>query len=491
MKTNAAQNLLTHPIPPLVRSIAIPASIGTVFTTLYNFVDTYWAGQLSTDSLAALTPNFTIFLLALTVGVGFSSGATALISNYIGAGDERNSRYIFAQIIGYALCAQVVLSVVLLLLLRPLFLFMGTDPSVLPRAMAYGTVIVSGAVAMTLNQVFNSALAARGLSKPFRNSLILGFFLNFGLDPLLLFGVNIGGRVIIPALEERGIALATVIIQALTASYLLYHAIKAGALTGTKFKDFIPNVKPLKEIASQVIPAMFDFLVLAIGTLVINYFIGGYGKEVVAAYGTAVRIEQFALIPNFGLMIALGAIVGQNNGAGNIERVRKTFGVTLRYGLYIMLVLLPPILIFGRQLIGLISDNVEVIRIGYNYLLVQGITFYSYIVLFQANSMLRGIKKPLMIMWMSLYRQVLAPFVVFTFLATGLGLRETGVWWGIVIVNWSAAFITLWWLMRQLKNRSLIIELDAKDNAKENAREDAEAAMNDGQIQDQDRSDKE
>lgn len=89
MAKTVQQDLLRDPIPSLVRQIGVPASIGAIFTTLYNFVDTFWAGQLSTESLAALTPNFTIYLLVLVIGVGFSSGASALISNYIGAGDEK------------------------------------------------------------------------------------------------------------------------------------------------------------------------------------------------------------------------------------------------------------------------------------------------------------------------------------------------------------------------------------------------------------------
>ena len=444
-------DLLKDPVPSAVRHIAIPASIGTVFNTLYNFVDTYWAGQLSTESLAALTPNFTIFLLVISIGVGFSSGATALISNYLGVKDEKSSRTIFAQVISFAVIMQILLSVVLLLLLKPMFLLMSTEASVLPRAMGYGSVIVVGGLALTFNQIFNSALAARGISKPFRNSLIIGFLLNVILDPILMRGVIIGGRVIIPALAEVGIALATVLIQACTSIYLLYHANKVGALKKMAVKDFIPSMKAWKEIAEQAFPAMMNFSVLAIGTLVINFFIGRYGTTVLAAYGTALRIEQLALIPNAGLMFALSALVGQNNGAKNFDRIRESFKVTLRYGLYIMIALLTPILIFGRQLIGLISDNPDVIRIGYTYLLIQGITFYSYVILFQASSVLQGLKKPMMLVWVGLYRQVIAPAILFSFLAFTLGWEENGVWWGIVIVNWSAAFIVLWWSLRHIR----------------------------------------
>ena len=89
-----------------------------------------------------------------------------------------------------------------------------------------------------------------------------------------------------------------------------------------------------------------------------------------------------------------------------------------------MIVILPPVLIFGRHLISLFTETEEVIRMGYNYLLLQGFTFYSYIILFQSNALLQGLKKPAMIMWMGLYRQILAPAGVFYLLCFTFGMAR-------------------------------------------------------------------
>jgi hypothetical protein len=104
-------DLVNDPIPGLIRYIAIPASIGTIFTTMYNVVDTFWAGQLSTDSLAALSLNFPLYMVVMAIGVGFSQGANALISNYLGAREEDRARHIFAQAISFTVIAQIMLSV--------------------------------------------------------------------------------------------------------------------------------------------------------------------------------------------------------------------------------------------------------------------------------------------------------------------------------------------------------------------------------------------
>ena len=128
-----------------------------------------------------------------------------------------------------------------------------------------------------------------------------------------------------------------------------------------------------------------------------------------------------------------------------MDRVIKSFRLSLLGGVFVMVIILPPVLIFGKQIIGLFTETEAVIRMGYNYLLLQGITYYSYIILFQSNSVLQGLKKPAMIMWMGLYRQILAPAGIFYLFCFTLGMAEQGVWRGLVLINWSAAIITLIW----------------------------------------------
>ena len=451
MRRDHHLDLTSAPVPYALRTIAIPATVGIIFNTMYNVVDTFWAGQSSTDSLAALSLNFPIYLLAMTIGVGFSAGVSALVSNYIGSRQEDEARIIFLQGISFAAIIQLLLTIPLLFLLKPIFTLMHAEASVMPGALRYGSVIVGGSILMTMSMVINSALTARGMTKPNRNILIIGFLLNLGLDPLFLYGVRIGEVVIIPELQEAGIAAATILIQGITALYLLRVVVKSGILKGASRSELKPDPARGREIISQVIPAMMNFMIMATGTFVITFYISRYGTAVVAAYGSAIRIEQIALVPNMGLNTALMAMVGQNNGANRPDRVRESFSTALWYGFGIMVILLSPVLLFGRHLLTLFTDSAEVITIGYTYLLIQGITHFSYIIMSQSNSVLQGIKRPAMIMWIGFYRQVAAPAVVFTLLAVIIGMEENGVWWGLVIVNWSAAIFSLYWTRRKMR----------------------------------------
>lgn len=432
-------SLLAH-----LRKLAIPASTGAFFNTMYNVVDTFWAGQLSTDSLAALSINFPMYMLIMSLGVGFSGAAGALISNAIGAGNERGARTYLSKIITIALASFILAGTVLFFFLDDIFILLNSEGAVLTGAVSYARIIIFGMPIINLAYVFSAALAARGDTVSYRNALIAGFVLNIGLDPLFMY---------VFGMQEAGVALATVTIQIITSIYLLSRIWKSGGFKGIKRPDFIPDLKAVCEILGQAIPATMNFLTMAVGTFVITWFISAFGRNPVAAYGAAVRVEQIALVPSSGLNMALASLVGQNNGAGNMERVKKSFKLSLLAGLGMMVIILPPVLIFGKHLIGLFTETEEVVRMGYNYLLLQGFTFYSYIILFQSNSLLQGLKKPAMIMWMGLYRQIAAPAAVFYLLCFTFGMAERGVWTGLIFINWSAAVITLIWAVHVLRQK--------------------------------------
>lgn len=452
--TSERLDLTRDSITRLALKMAIPASTGYFFNTMYNLVDTYFGGQISTEALAALSLSFPVFALILAVSSGVYSGASALMANALGAGDEDRAVKYQAQSVTVGLIISVTATIILLSLLRPIFTLLGADETTMGSALRYARVLVSGGVFFTLINVLNGGLYARGDTKTYRNFLIVSFFLNVGLDPLLLFGLTIGGVTIIPALYESGIALATVLLQVIGTVYIARKAYQAGAFgDGSKitFSDFVPKKAYVREILSQSLPQTMSMLTMALGTFVITYFVSHFGTNAVAAYGAGLRIEQVALIPTIGLNIALATLVGQNNGARRLDRVVQSFRTTLLFGLVVMVGILTPVVVFARPLIRIFTQETEVVSLGVSYLYVQAITFYSYVILFQSNSLLQGLKKPGMIMWVGLYRQIPAPLLIFPLFTNVLDMGIRGIWWGLVLVNWTAAIFVLIWALIKLK----------------------------------------
>ncbi len=210
------------PVPDLVRQIAIPAGTGMLFQTLFNVVDTWYAGLLSTEALAALAVSFPVFFLVIALMIGIGVGASALTANAIGAEDSSRARRLFGQALLLAVFAGALVAVYGLVAAEPLFRLAGTSGETLALAKTYLLPILLASAFFLLNGVCNGFLSAQGDAKSFRNAVIAGSLLNVALNPLLMFGLGP-----LPAFGVLGIALSTILIQAMQFAYLWHRARKS------------------------------------------------------------------------------------------------------------------------------------------------------------------------------------------------------------------------------------------------------------------------
>ena len=421
-----------------IKRIAIPTSIGFLFNTLFNVVDTIFAGQISTDALSGLTLSFPIFFIIIAIASGFGNGLTALISVALGKKEIHD----FHKLILNALLISGVFGILFIFVLpniiSPLFEFAGASGAALQFGLDYTQTIFIGAIFFLLNFVFNAILSSQGNTKPFRNYLVIGFFLNLILDPLFILGW-FG----LPELGTQGVALATILVQAFGSIYMGYHVLKSELFDIKKmtFKDTSPKV--MKDIFVQGIPSSLNLAAIAIGVFIINYYVLLYGGDVsVASYGAALRIQQVALLPSLGLNVAIITIIGQNLGANQFDRMNETKKTALKMGLFLVITGGLVVFIFAPQLMSIFNSNPDVISIGARYLRIDTIGFMTYLIINVNTSVLQGIKKPLFALIIGIIRQLL-PLIVFPLLGTTFQLGLDGVWIGIVIINWLATFVLI------------------------------------------------
>ncbi len=437
-------SLTTDPIPQLIWRIALPMSVGMFFNTMFNVMDTLCAGWLGTEALAALSLSFPLYFVVFAIGSGISQGTTALLANALGAGNAMEARRVFAQSLLFVTAAGVLISIVGWLVAPWLFRLLGAEGSYLSTVLDFMNVILAGGVFFLLPMILNSALSAQGTTWVYRNFLIVGFIANIVLNPVLMWGWT--G---LPALGVSGIALATVLVQMGGGVFLWSHVKKADYCHDLRRVDFKPNLQVLRRIAGQAIPAALNMLTISLGVFVITWFVKHFGKEAVAATGIATRVEQIVLMPAIGLNAAVLSIVGQNHGAGLPHRVREAWVTNVKIGAGLMLIGGLLVWLLREPAMRMFSQDPIVIGHGRNYLLSSSLTLAAYPILFVTVFAMQGIKKPAYGLWMGIYRQLVAPVVVFHTLAFTLGWGLWGVWWGICIVTWSAALFALGWGWRK------------------------------------------
>lgn len=443
---NTNNELITQPIPRLIARIAIPAGTGMFFNTMFNVVDTYFSGLISTEAIAALSLSFPVFFVILSFGFGISTGTTALIANAMGARDLAKARYYAIQSVSFTILLSMVLMVLGLSSAPFLFGVLGAKESYLAISLAYIDVIFYGLIFFTLTFVFNAILTAQGDTKSFRNVLILGFFLNLLFDPWFIYG-GFG----LPAMGLAGVAWATILIQFFSALFMGMRVIRSDLICQECWAMFSPRRHFFGAIAKQGFPASLNTMSVAIGIFIITWFLSRFGQAAVAAYGIATRVDQIALLPIMGLNTATLTLVGQNNGAALYQRCREAYHKALMYG--IVLITGSMIIVFSvpGPIMQFFTTDTAVVAIGAHYLRISVFIYWAYIILFVAVAALQGLKRPFYALWIGLYRQIVAPAAVFYTLAYLLGMGLNGIWWGIFIVTWSATIFTLFYVRATMK----------------------------------------
>jgi putative MATE family efflux protein len=436
----AENHLTTQSIPKLIRQIAIPSSVGFFFYTMFNVVDTYFGGLISTQVLAALSLSFPVFFIIIAMGSGLSTGATALIATALGEGKREQAKLFAIQGITFGVLTAIVLTFFGVYISPFLFSALGASDEYLVSCLDYMNTIFLGTVFFMLVHMLNSILNALGDTRSHRNFLIAGFLLNIVLNPWFIYG-GLG----IPPLEIVGIALATVLVQLLGGLYLGFKVFKTGLISNKSTKDIFPKLKPFKDIAKQGFPASLNMITVGIGIFVITYFISKFGKEAVAAYGIATRVEQIVLLPTIGLNVATLTIVAQNNGAKLFDRIKETLKTALQYGGILMAIGAVVVFVLAKYMMALFTPDASVIEIGATYLRITAFVLYAYVILFVNVAALQGVRRPNYAIWIGLFRQLIAPVIVFYLLTDILGFGLAGIWWGILTITWTAAVITIFY----------------------------------------------
>jgi len=442
-KTN---ELITKDIKQLIFDIAIPSSIGMFFNTMYNVVDTFYIGQISTEAISALSYSFMVFFMLVSISYGLTSAIIAYVGGALGKHKKNMARIYASNAISLFVFIAFVLSIVSFVLLEYIFVSMGAFGLVLEYALDYTYIILLGIFPMLIGIGANAILVALGDTKSYRNILIIGFFLNLILNPLFLYGFYF-----IPALGISGVALATILIQYMTLFYLLYKLYKTSLFDISVFFTSMPNIKVFKQLVSQAIPSSINMFLMSLGSMIAMYFVSTYGFKAVAAFGIGYRVEQIILLPMLGLNTAVISIVSNNFGAKKFNRIDEVISISLKYGYIMSAIGVVLIAVFGKYMIMVFDTDVEVVDIAYTYIIFESFIFFAFITLFISVSTLQGIKQPFIVPFVSFYRQIFMPLIFFYVVVSIFDLPIIYLWISMFIIITSAAVYMKIYTKKQLE----------------------------------------
>ena len=286
----------------------------------------------------------------------------------------------------------------------PTLKFLKTNPEIIFYAKDYMDIIFLGASLFFLQLTINSLLVSRGDTKSLRNVLIISFFLNLVLNPIFIYGLYF-----IPAMEIKGIALATLCSQLFGLIYIILKVNKTNLKKFLNPECFIPKYNLQKEILSQTIPATISMMLIGLGVFVLLFYVSTYGDYSAGGYGAAIRFEQLFLLPVLGLNASTLALVGQNFGAMNFVRIHETYTKSIFYGTLFMGICGLFVFFSSNYIMYFFSDNDEIIFYGSTYLKIAAFAGPCYPIFFISSALLQGLKKPNYQMVINLMRMVILP----------------------------------------------------------------------------------
>ena len=440
-------NLLKDEVSLLVRKLAVPASVGTLFQTLYTIVDTFYAGKISPEALSALSKSFPIYFLIIATSIGVTVAGTSLIGSSIGEKNEKNVLSYFGNVIIYSIIISIVVSILGFAFGEKIFLLMNSSQEVTILGLEYINVIFIGTILFILVVALNSFLHAEGDTKTYRNVLIFSFFLNIILNPIFIFGF-----LFIPPLGITGIGIATLIAQFVSLLVILIKILNNQRIKQITLDHFKAKFFFLKNIFFQSMPITIAILGYSIAATVVFTYVGLFGEYAVAGYGSATRIEQVVLLPILGINTAIISIIAQNIGAKYYDRVEQSYFTSIKYGLFIMLIAGVVIFISADIVPKFFSSNPDVIMHGSMYLKISAFILPAYPIFFLSNGFFMALKKSEKAMVNNIARNVIVPVLSF-YIAKYLNADFKTFFYIWAIFQWLISLILLFYVKYYIKHK--------------------------------------
>ncbi len=350
----------------LVR-LTIPSIGGMFAITIFNLTDTFFVSRLGTDSLAAMGFTFPIVMVIGSLSIGMATGAGSVLARAMGSNDHHLMNRAATDGILLSILMVIVVSAAGVLTLDPVFRALGATAKTLPLVKEYMRIWYLGSVAVIMPPVGDSSMRAMGdMTRPLIVMLVCAV-LNLILDPILIFGL-FG----FPAMGIAGAALATVISRvagmATTLSFVHFHY----RLIDFRYDGARDLLLSWKRILATGLPVALVRLMPQLLRAVLTRLAAGLGGvTAVAAIAAGTRIESFPMILGMAVGMAVIPVMGQNWGAGKLERVDRARSLLNRtavvYGLAMLLIMLPA----ARPLAAIFSNDPAVITYARWYLLIM------------------------------------------------------------------------------------------------------------------------
>lgn len=450
-----AMNFTRGSIPKHLLLFSWPMFVGNLLEALYNLVDSVWVGHfVGPHGLAAVSVSFPIIFALISLVMGVAMATTTLVSQYTGAGQRDMVQRVISNSMVLLVFLGIASAAVGILAQRPLLELVNTPAEVIDMASSYLRIFLLGLPFMFLYHVIGAILRGLGDSRTPLRFLIYATVINIVLDPILIAGFGP-----IPAMGVGGAALATIIAQAIAAYISVMYLLRSGMLQVKTWRLDLPLSKETFRIG---IPAGLQQTVVSFSIMAVSAIVNLYGADVVAGFGAATRLEQFALLPGLSVGLAVSALVGQNLGAGLHNRVSQVVRWSSILGGAIAGTVSVIAFFFPKPLLALFTTDQQVLAYGADYLKIVAWAYIPYALIFTLGGVMRGAGDTTATMLITLGTLWFVRVPLAWFLSGPAGAGIQGVWWAMLVSPIAGALLNYLYYRTGRWKKRVVVETDDK-----------------------------
>ena len=403
----------------IIFQFAVPMLLGNVFQQLYTIINSIIVGNfVGKQALAAVGASFPLLFTLISLVIGVGIGATIIIAQYFGAKDQKNVIRTIDTLFIFMFFASILVTVVGILLSKPIFLLIQLPADILPYAVDYFNIYMLGSVFFFGFNSITSILRGMGDSKTPLYFLIISTILNIALDLIFVVGFKFG---------VKSVALATVISQAVALILAIIYLNKTHDFINLSWRKLEFDRGIMNKSLKIGFPVGFQQAFVALSMLAMYWLVNRFGTDATAAYSVVFRIDTFASMPAMNFAMALSAFVGQNLGAQKPERVRhgllSTFYMTSVISIVISLIGI----FFAGPVMRVFTTDQAVIAIGKDYLQIVTGFYIVFSTMFIVGGVMRGAGDTFIPMLITFFALWIVRIPVGYFLSEKWGYH--GIWW--------------------------------------------------------------
>lgn len=439
----------TMGINKLLLSMSFPMMISMLIMALYNIVDSIFVSQVSEDAFTAVSMVFPMQTLFVALVGGTGIGVGTVLSHALG--EKKFDKVNKVALTGVVLTGIYFFIFVLIgiFLSAPFFKSQTDNPDIIRYGIDYMSVIQIFSFGVCMQFIFERLLISTGKSFFSMITQTTGAVINIILDPIFIFGLNIKGVQIIPRMEAKGAAIATVIGQFIAGTMALIFNFTRNKEITFKVKDFKLESYILAQIYKIGVPTI---IMQAIGSVMVfgfNRILMAFSSTAVAVFGAYFKLQSFFFMPVFGLNNGMVPIIAYNYGAQKQKRIIKTIEFAIMYAMIIMLLGFLAFEIFPSHLLKIFKASDTMLSMGIPALRIIAIHFLICGFCIIAGSSCQALGKAHYSMIISIARQLVVLLPAAYFLS--LSGNVNAIWWSFPIAEFVSFVMSTFFLINTYK----------------------------------------